>query len=45
VLKAGEAFYEAPGAHHTVGSSASTTRAAKILAIIISPKVAAQGDD
>jgi quercetin dioxygenase-like cupin family protein len=37
VLKAGEAFYEPPGAHHTVSASASTTHSARILAIIISP--------
>jgi|SRR5580704_7758944 quercetin dioxygenase-like cupin family protein len=37
VLRAGEAFYEPPGANHRVGESESTRRAARILAIIIAP--------
>ena len=37
VLRAGEAFYEPPGANHTVGESASARRAARILAIIVAP--------
>ena len=38
VLRAGEAFYEPPGAYHTVGESASRVRAARILAIIVAPE-------
>jgi quercetin dioxygenase-like cupin family protein len=38
VLRAGETFYEPPGATHTVGESGSSTRAAKILAVIIAPE-------
>jgi quercetin dioxygenase-like cupin family protein len=36
VLNAGEVFYEPPGAIHTITASASSTRSARILAIIIS---------
>lgn len=36
ILRAGEAFYEPPGAHHTAGESAGDS-AARILAIIIAP--------
>ena len=38
VIKAGDAFYEPPGAHHIKSSSASLTRSATILAIIVSEK-------
>lgn len=38
VLGAGEVFYEPPGALHTISASASNTRAASILAIIISKR-------
>lgn len=37
VLRAGEAFYEPPGANHTIGESASPARPARILAIIVAP--------
>jgi quercetin dioxygenase-like cupin family protein len=37
VLRAGDAFYEPPGANHTVGESASHATAARILAIIVAP--------
>jgi len=40
VLMAGDAFYEPPGADHTVGESASASQTAKILAIIVAPKEA-----
>lgn len=36
VLQAGEAFYEPPGAHHTVSASADARRSAHVLAIIVS---------
>jgi quercetin dioxygenase-like cupin family protein len=35
VLKAGETFYEPPGAHHTVSASAIPDKPVRILAIII----------
>ena len=38
VLQAGEAFYEPPGAHHTVSASADPNRSTRILAIIISQR-------
>ncbi len=38
VLNAGEAFYEPPGALHTISASASSTRAASILAMVISKR-------
>jgi quercetin dioxygenase-like cupin family protein len=38
VLHAGEAFYEPPGAHHTVSASADPNRSTRILAIIISER-------
>jgi quercetin dioxygenase-like cupin family protein len=37
VLPAGQAFYEPPGATHTTGESASHSRPARILAIIVAP--------
>ena len=37
VLKAGETFYEPPGAHHRVSASASETQSAQVLAILIRP--------
>ena len=37
-LKAGDVFYEAPGAIHSTSASASPDRPAKILAIIIGEK-------
>jgi quercetin dioxygenase-like cupin family protein len=35
VYRAGESFYEAPGAHHRISRNASTTRPAKLLAVFI----------
>ena len=35
VLRAGETFYEQPGARHIVSSSASATRPARVLAIVV----------
>jgi quercetin dioxygenase-like cupin family protein len=37
VLTAGSAFYEPPGAEHSVGESAGARQPARILAIIIAP--------
>jgi quercetin dioxygenase-like cupin family protein len=38
VLRAGEAFYEPPGALHTVSASADPRRSTRILAIIVAEK-------
>ncbi|WP_051670370.1 cupin domain-containing protein [Bryobacter aggregatus] len=38
VLKAGETFYEPPGARHTVSASARPDREVKVLAIVILEK-------
>lgn len=35
VYRAGESFYEAPGAHHRVSRNASKTRPAKLLAVFV----------
>jgi len=35
VYRAGESFYEAPGAHHRVSRNASRTKPAKLLALFI----------
>lgn len=35
IYRAGESFYEAPGAHHRVSRNASTTRPAKLLAVFV----------
>jgi len=35
VYKAGESFYEAPGAHHLAGGNASKTKPAKLLAVFV----------
>ena len=35
VYRAGESFYEAPGAHHRISRNASTTRPAKLLAVFV----------
>jgi quercetin dioxygenase-like cupin family protein len=35
VYRAGESFYEAPGAHHRVSRNASRTKPAKLLAIFV----------
>jgi quercetin dioxygenase-like cupin family protein len=35
VYKAGESFFEAPGAHHLVGGNASKTQPAKLLAVFV----------
>jgi quercetin dioxygenase-like cupin family protein len=35
VYRAGESFYEAPGAHHRVSRNASRTKPAKLLAVFI----------
>lgn len=35
VYKAGEAFHEKPGAHHTVSRNASKTKPAKLLAVFV----------
>ncbi|WP_394847850.1 cupin domain-containing protein [Pendulispora brunnea] len=35
VYKAGESFYEAPGAHHLEGRNMSTTEPAKLLAVFV----------
>ena len=34
-LRAGDTFYEAPGAHHLISASASALRPARVLAIVI----------
>lgn len=35
IYKAGESFYEAPGAHHAVSENASDTKPARLLAVFI----------
>jgi quercetin dioxygenase-like cupin family protein len=35
VYRAGEAFFEAPGAHHVVSENASNTQPAKLLAVFV----------
>jgi quercetin dioxygenase-like cupin family protein len=35
IYRAGESFYEAPGAHHRVSRNASTTKPAKLLAVFV----------
>ena len=35
IYRAGESFYEAPGAHHRVSRNASATRPAKLLAVFV----------
>lgn len=35
IYKAGEAFYEEPGAHHRVSRNASTTTPARLLAVFV----------
>lgn len=35
VYRAGESFYEAPGAHHRISRNASKTRPAKLLAVFV----------
>jgi quercetin dioxygenase-like cupin family protein len=35
IYRAGEGFYEAPGAHHRVSRNASSTRPAKLLAVFV----------
>jgi quercetin dioxygenase-like cupin family protein len=35
VYRAGESFYEAPGAHHRVSRNASRTKPAKLLAVFV----------
>jgi quercetin dioxygenase-like cupin family protein len=35
VYRAGESFYEAPGAHHRISRNASRTRPAKLLAVFV----------
>jgi quercetin dioxygenase-like cupin family protein len=35
VYKAGESFYETPGAHHSVSRNASQTKPAKLLAVFV----------
>lgn len=35
VYRAGESFYEAPGAHHRVSRNASRTKSAKLLAVFV----------
>ena len=35
VYKAGEFWYEPPGARHSVSANASTTEAARIIAVIV----------
>lgn len=35
VYRAGESFFEAPGAHHRISRNASTTRPAKLLAVFV----------
>lgn len=35
VYRAGESFYEAPGAHHRISRNASGTRPAKLLAVFV----------
>jgi quercetin dioxygenase-like cupin family protein len=38
IFKAGEMFYEAPGAVHILSESASKTQTAKVLALVFGPK-------
>ena len=35
IYKAGESFFEAPGAHHLAGGNASKTKPAKLLAVFV----------
>ena len=35
ILRAGQSFYEVPGAHHVVSRNASTTEPAKLLAVFV----------
>jgi quercetin dioxygenase-like cupin family protein len=35
IYRAGQSFYEAPGAHHRVSRNASTTSPAKLLAVFV----------
>jgi len=35
IYRAGESFYEAPGAHHGISRNASTTQPAKLLAVFV----------
>lgn len=35
ILRAGDSFYEPPGARHTVSRNASKTRPAKLLAVFV----------
>lgn len=35
IYKAGESFFEAPGAHHRIGENASETEPAKLLAVFV----------
>ena len=35
VYRAGESFFEAPGAHHLVGENASVSKSAKLLAVFV----------
>jgi len=35
IYRAGESFYEAPGAHHNISRNASSTRPAKLLAVFV----------
>jgi quercetin dioxygenase-like cupin family protein len=35
IYRAGDSFYEAPGAHHRISRNASTTRPAKLLAVFV----------
>ena len=35
IYRAGESFYEAPGAHHRVSRNASRTKSAKLLAVFV----------
>jgi len=35
IYRAGESFYEAPGAHHDISRNASSTRPAKLLAVFV----------
>ena len=44
VFRAGEAWWEPPGAVHRVSRNASTTEAATLLAIFVAPKGAAAAD-
>ena len=35
IYRAGESFYEAPGAHHRISRNASRTKSAKLLAVFV----------